>query len=223
MSGDLPPSATTGLSRFHPSDCSGGSSGSAIGMAARSTSTMVTTGQAPSERRTRPPRSPFPFHRWPSRGSSAGAARPRRTRPPDRGGAGPPRRVRGRGLRRAQADHFQGGRGYVQGRTKAGGWSQQRFARRRANQAERERTRRRLTRRYGCSGQWPTLLMRWSAVIERAWRRCWPTHAWSAYAPGSAAWCCRRRIPGCACSRRSVIVSGRDDHPQRSGPSRQSD
>ena len=27
------------------------------------------------------------------------------------------------------------GSGYVQGRTKAGGWSQQRFARRRANQA----------------------------------------------------------------------------------------
>ena len=38
----------------------------------------------------------------------------------------------GRELRSSKVGH-----GYVQGRTKAGGWSQQRFARRRANQAER--------------------------------------------------------------------------------------
>ena len=38
----------------------------------------------------------------------------------------------GRELRSSKVGH-----GYVQGRTKAGGWSQQRFARRRANQADR--------------------------------------------------------------------------------------
>ena len=38
----------------------------------------------------------------------------------------------GRDLRSSKVGH-----GYVQGRTKAGGWSQQRFARRRANQADR--------------------------------------------------------------------------------------
>ena len=92
---------------------------------------------------------------------------------------------------------------YVQSRTAAGGWSQQRFARRRANQADGLVGRRRRARACGCS---PASGRRaWCSVATRRWwRACSRTHGWPASAtcraassttcPTRASTCSRRRL-----------------------------
>ena len=96
------------------------------------------------------------------------------------------------------------GHGYVQGRTKAGGWSQQRFARRRSNQADRAYAAA-AEAAYAVLGPVAADLV---AVVgggtAAAWRPCWPTRGWHRCGPGSPLGCYRLPTRGWTCSAASA-------------------
>ena len=98
-------------------------------------------------------------------------------------GASPPACSPGATLESSKVDSS-----YVQGTTKAGGWSQQRYARRRANQATRGVRRARPTRRRASSAT-PSSTRSCSAATGRRCAACSPT------APGAA----RAASPGRGC------------------------
>ena len=99
-------------------------------------------------------------------------------RTPDRGRAGPPGRIGGRRLRRVQLIASKVGSPYVQGQTKAGGWSQRRTPGAGATRPPTRTPRPPGGRPPSCSPPGGSRGRRSRAAIGPGWRRCWPTRAW---------------------------------------------